>query len=334
MDALTELPAAAAAADPALGTPPASAPPLTRARIHALRPGTFPAAPIDLTLTVDDIMAMASAYDPTRYQAPVVIGHPLTDDPAWGWVLATSADEFGLWLEVDLLPEMAELIRERRYAAVSVALWTPDAPGNPAPGVWSLRHLGFLGARPPAVKGLQAVRLNADAEQGVLSITCEERSMNQTTPNQTQLSERDAALTAREAALNRRETELRLAGFRAEVEQHVAAGRVTAAEVGSLAQIMERLHSVAAVTLAEGEQATPAIDLLRAHLSALPARVALGEHAAAAAALASPRVPLPKIPGGYRLSESGLDLHTRAVAWQATNKTDYLTAVRAVQAQH
>lgn len=339
MDALPESPAAAAppTVEPAIGQPPASVPLLTRARIHALRPGTFPADPIELTVTVEDLLATAAAYDPARYQAPVVIGHPLTDDPAWGWVLGASADEHGLWLEVELLPEMAELVRESRYRAVSVALWTPDAPGNPQPGVWSIKHLGFLGARPPAVKGLQAVRLNNDAGQGVVSVTCEERSMSQTTPTpapaapaSTQLNEREAALAAREAALNRREAELRLAGYRAEIEQHVVAGRVAATEGPSLAMLMERLTGAEAVTLSEGAS-TPAIDILRRHLVGLPPRVALGEHTASTAA---PTAPLPKVPQGYRLSESGLHLHTLAVAYQAAHKTDYLAAVRAVQAQH
>lgn len=332
MDALPELPAAVVpTADPPIGLPDTPAPPLVRARIHALRPGTFPADPMPLTVSVDDLIALAAAYDPTRYQAPVVIGHPLTDDPAWGWVLDAAVGDTGLWLEVELLPEMAELVQAGSYRTVSVALWTPNAPGNPAPGVWSLKHLGFLGAQPPAVKGLAAVRLNNDAGTGITIITCEELT-NMITPDTASaavvaLHERETAINARETALNRREAELRLAGYRGEIEQHVAAGRVTAAEVEPLALLMERLTGTATITLSEGD--TPALDVLRQHLARLPARVTLGEHAAPTPL---PTVALPKIPHGYRLSEAGLDLHSRAVAHQATHHTDYLTAVRAVQA--
>lgn len=318
------------------------------ARIHAMKAGTWPASPAPLTVTPAMLAEIAAAYDPARYPAPVVIGHPDDDHPAWGWVGEATVDDEGLWLTVDLLPEMADLVRERRYQAVSVALYSPDALGNPAPGRYSLKHLGFLGAAPPAVKGLQPVRLaEADtdpaARAGVAVITYE-LSMPDATPlnpasspsptaapaESVTLAERETALAAREAQLTRRERELRHAAYRAEVEGHVAAGRITAAEVPGLVAVLEALTTAPTVQLSEADAPLAPLDAMRTHLAALPPRVTFGEHAAPTATLAD-APPLPKVPAGYRLSESGLDLHTRAAQYQAAHPSvDYLAAVRAV----
>lgn len=135
-------PANAASAGRVLGT------------LHILRAGVFPANPQDVTITAADLRSIATAYDPARYMAPVVLGHPANDAPAWGWVRSLKEDIAGLWARVELSAELVSLIEAGRYRHVSVALWPPGSPGNPEPGSWSLRHVGFLGAQAPAVKGL------------------------------------------------------------------------------------------------------------------------------------------------------------------------------------
>jgi hypothetical protein len=61
----------------------------------------------------------------------------------------------------------AELVNAGRYKKISGSFYTPDAPANPVPGVYYLRHVGFLGAQPPAVKGLKSASFAA-AEEGVI----------------------------------------------------------------------------------------------------------------------------------------------------------------------
>ncbi len=300
-----------------------SSPQFVRVRVHALKAGTWPAEPEPVTLTTEDISAIAASYRPEVYQAPVVIGHPETDDPAWGWVVAASADGDGLWLDVDLLPEMAEWVASGRYRAVSVSLWTPNAPGNPAPGSYSLKHLGFLGAAAPAVKGLTPVRVHAEQDcRSTLTITFAEASMSS-------LAEREAALALREAELARREAALRREAFRSELERHVAAGQITASEVPMLLPVFEALHEARPIAFGEdAEQRTP-LDLLREHLRRLPPRVPLGEVVSAQASLDNRP---PKVPAGYRLSEAGLHVHNRAIAFMHAHPgTNYLDAVRAIQ---
>ena len=101
-----------------------------------------------------DLAAVAAAYDTAVHEAPLVIGHPKTDDPAMGWVSGLKC--VGLRLEADFRqmdPAFAEAVEAGRYKHVSAAFYAPDSPHNPKPGGYYLRHVGVLGAVPPAVKG-------------------------------------------------------------------------------------------------------------------------------------------------------------------------------------
>ena len=142
--------------------------------IHIFRPGrhtSMQGATIDFG--EGDLIATAKAYDPTRHEAPLVIGHPRADAPAWGWVGSLTADAHGLFATPRQLdPAFAEMVRAGRFKKVSASFYTPDSPHNPVPGVYYLRHVGFLGAQPPAVKGLAPVPVNfaeGDTEEGCVS---------------------------------------------------------------------------------------------------------------------------------------------------------------------
>lgn len=142
--------------------------------IHIFRPGrhtSMQGATIDFG--EGDLIATANAYDPARHEAPLVIGHPRADAPAWGWVGGLTADGGGLFATPRQLdPAFAEMVRAGRFKKVSASFYTPDSPHNPVPGVYYLRHVGFLGAQPPAVKGLAPVPVNfaeGDTEEGCVS---------------------------------------------------------------------------------------------------------------------------------------------------------------------
>ena len=304
--------------------------------VHALRPGTWPASPQDLTLSEADVAAVAASYAPERFKAPVVIGHPAVDDPAWGWVESAEARDDGLWLHLSLTAEMAELIRDGRYRTVSVSLWRPESAGNPSPGAWSLRHLGYLGATPPAVKGLAQTVLANETDGGTVELSAAENLlgkanfMEQEKNDQSvNLAERESALAARESALAARERELRRAVISAEVDALVGAGKVLPAEKSGLVDLMERMDGET-FTLAEAAPEKQPGAVFRAFLNNLPARVTLGE-------VASPEktvsVSMPKTPDGYTLSERGSDLHAAAVRLQAAHNCDYITAVRMAEAK-
>lgn len=116
------------------------------------------------------VRMMAAAYDPARYEAPLVIGHPATDAPAYGWVKGLEYADGRLSAYVDDLDaSFAGAVKAKRYRNISASFYRPDAPHNPKPGVHYLRHVGFLGATPPAVKGLKAVNF-ADAGTEAIAV--------------------------------------------------------------------------------------------------------------------------------------------------------------------
>ena len=123
-----------------------------------------------------DVGAIASTYDPALHEAPIVAGHPAHDAPAAGWVASLSADGnelFGEPAQVDAA--FAEAVEAGRYKKISASFYLEDSPHHPVrvaggtPAAPYLRHVGFLGAQVPAVKGLAPVEF-AEDEEGVATV--------------------------------------------------------------------------------------------------------------------------------------------------------------------
>lgn len=106
-----------------------------------------------------DIRQIASSYRPGLHEAPIVIGHPKDNAPAWGWTKSLHARGKKLLAVADQIePSFAEAVKGGRYKKISASLYAKDSPANPTPGHYYLRHIGFLGAAAPAVKGLGDVQ--------------------------------------------------------------------------------------------------------------------------------------------------------------------------------
>ncbi len=125
--------------------------------LDIFRPGRHTAmSGATLTFSEADLAATAAAYDPALHEAPLVVGHPKADAPAYGWVKSLAFTEGHLQAEPFQVDEaFAEMVEKGRFKKLSGSFYLPDAPKNPVPGVYYLRHIGFLGAMPPAVKGLR-----------------------------------------------------------------------------------------------------------------------------------------------------------------------------------
>jgi hypothetical protein len=112
--------------------------------------------------TVPQLAALATSYDPAKHEAPIVVGHPKMDAPAFGWVKKLRVDGDVLQAlpgEVDA--EFDEAVKAGKFKKRSVAF------GREADGTLQLRHLGFLGAMLPHVKGLRDARFGDDNYQEV-----------------------------------------------------------------------------------------------------------------------------------------------------------------------
>lgn len=91
--------------------------------------------------------------------APFVIGHPKTDDPAWGWSAGLKREGDVLLAKGrDVQPEFEQAVSSQRYPKRSIRI-------NKTDNGYQLGHIGFLGAVPPAVDGLAPIQFNTD-DQG------------------------------------------------------------------------------------------------------------------------------------------------------------------------
>lgn len=140
--------------------------------LHIFKPGTHTAqCGTTYNFTETDLAATVAAYNPSLHEAPLVIGHPQHDAPAAGWVKSLSATAHGLIAEPQQIDaSFAEQIAKGSYKKISASFYHPTAANNPVPGVYYLRHVGFLGAQPPAVKGLRPIEL-AEGEPGVIELS-------------------------------------------------------------------------------------------------------------------------------------------------------------------
>jgi hypothetical protein len=118
---------------------------------------------VERTFTEKDVETIAAFYDPAKHEAPCVIGHPKSDDPAYGWAKGLVAQNGDLFADVDQVdPEFSEMVDKGRFKKISAKFYPPGHPSNYSEEGWGLCHIGFLGAQPPAVKGLKPVQLGED----------------------------------------------------------------------------------------------------------------------------------------------------------------------------
>ncbi len=276
-------------------------------KIEILRTGRFRDAggrPVEIT--TDALRHIAEAYDPGAHEAPVVIGHPRDDAPAYGWVKRLEVQEDTLLAELDQLdPAFLELVRTGRYKQRSASLYLPGHPNHPRGGEGMyLRHIGFLGAQPPAVKGLRPVQLADDGEFiAELSLPARRPKENadmadhnapdamearlkelegrarELEARMRELAEKEAAILAREKELEAERRRMRHDTNVAFAEALVQQGRLTPAEVETVAVVLDVLDSLPADFADKAAQGTA--ERFRKWLRDLPAKVEFGERAPA-----------------------------------------------------
>lgn len=138
-------------------------------RIHIFKTGKHTSAGgSSIEFSEDILRRAAEAYDPQIHEAPIVVGHPADNGPAYGWVGGLDYEEGNVFANPKNIEEQfGELVKEGRFKKVSASFYSPDAPTNPVPGTYYLRHLGFLGATPPAIKGLNPIEFG-EAPEGIV----------------------------------------------------------------------------------------------------------------------------------------------------------------------
>ena len=120
-----------------------------------------------------DVDGMAASYNPALREAPLTVGHPKDNLPAYGWVKAVSRNAAGVLAIAphNVEPQFAEMVAAKRFPKRSASFYPPQAPNNPTPGKWYLRHVAFLGAQPPAIAGLKDIQFSEDDAGGAVSFS-------------------------------------------------------------------------------------------------------------------------------------------------------------------
>jgi hypothetical protein len=111
------------------------------------------------TFTESDLDQMVSNL--VLGAAPAVLGHPKHDDPAYGWVKADGAKRDGTSLFVkfeDINPAFETSVVSGAYRNRSVSVFNDKDAG------WRIRHVGWLGAAPPAIEGLTPLDYSAEVD--------------------------------------------------------------------------------------------------------------------------------------------------------------------------
>lgn len=102
--------------------------------------------------TEEDLDKIVTNYNPDQDEAPAVIGHPKETAPAYGWVEGLKREGIHLMAKFkDVVPEFAEMVKRGLFKKRSISI-RPDL---------TLKHVGFLGAVPPAIKGLPNMEFKA-----------------------------------------------------------------------------------------------------------------------------------------------------------------------------
>ena len=88
---------------------------------------------------------------------PAVLGHPKHNDPAYAWGRQVKRDGESLFVKFeDINPAFEAGVDSGAYRNRSVSVVKDATHG------WRIRHVGWLGAAPPAIDGLQPLDYTAD----------------------------------------------------------------------------------------------------------------------------------------------------------------------------
>lgn len=292
-------------------------------------------------ISVEDLQQIANAYEPALAAAPLVVGHPELDMPAYGWVKRLTVEGEELLAEAeDVAAEFAAMVNQRRFPNRSAAIFLENTPGNPKPGQKYLKHVGFLGAAPPAIRGLKPVTFQAhDKEHDKalyfnFSLQNEEPKMNEDELKKQQqaLAEREATLQAREVALQAQQEQAAREAALHFASQLANEGKLLPAEVNGMAELLIQLPNNQPLTFsASGTQVSKApSEFLKEFLNALPQRVKFAEKSADTAANDITAVQF-AAPSGTQVDNARTDLYQKATAYQHQHpQVSWVEAVQAV----
>ncbi|WP_051775585.1 hypothetical protein [Paenibacillus tyrfis] len=288
--------------------------------------------------TENDIQQVVDNYDPNKFEAPIVIGHPKQDDPAFGWVSALKREGDKLLASFrQVVPEFSEAVNAGRYKKVSVRLRKTDDG-------WTLRHVGFLGAAAPAVEGLKPIEFGEEDRDGVQIDLDFTKTKEEPTMSEAQIRAKLEAEFAAKQDEFKRKLEADFAAEREKVKNHLARERdihalidehktkLTPALRSGLAEFMQQLPDEETVEFSADGKATKQspYQFFKAFIGNLPDKEALFTEFAKTQTQGGSNTADFSVGAGETVDEDRLELDRKARDFAAKNNVSYEEAVIAV----
>ena len=301
-----------------------------------------------------DVDGMAASYNPALREAPLTVGHPKDNLPAYGWVKAVSRNAAGVLAITphNVEPQFAEMVADKRFPKRSASFYPPQAPNNPTPGKWYLRHVAFLGAQPPAIAGLKDIQFSEDDAGGAVSfseiepapstpqeslsmteaeikamqeqLAAEKKAREEAEAKAAAEAKRATAAEATTASFAEKAKAERTAGYVSFAESQVTAGRLLPKDKDMAVATLNALADAQPVEFAEGDttrKVSPAQWLQDLITKAQPA-VSFGEFA--------PGHATGQVQPGAAKGKSDAEIDAAAKAYMRQHKVDYAEALGAV----
>jgi hypothetical protein len=258
--------------------------------VEIFRQGThIDSAGVTRTFTEDTLKQIQDSYNPEKHAAPFLVNHD-ESKPNRGIVdrlVKIGSSLYAAAKNIDA--DFQKQINNRRLPALSAALYSPEDPRNPRPGMWGLRHVAAV--QIPAVKGMKQPEFKEcdkllTIEFAELAVEEEEPEEEEpeTKPETTEPPMTEEELKALRKRLDERAAELDIksavldaAEFQSFAEVLLKEGRVFDAKLA--ASIATMLPNEATSTIAFGEKAEPiqTRSAFKKFLEALPKSVEFGE---------------------------------------------------------
>jgi hypothetical protein len=281
-----------------------------------------------------DLDQVVANYKPADHEAPLVIGHPKKDDPAFGWVDAVKREGNKLLARFkQVVPEFSEAVNQGRYKKVSVRLRKSEDG-------WNLMHVGFLGAAIPEVKGLKPVQFSEDDSDINFEIDFKEVDKVDVEQLREQIRkelvvEFSADKTKLEQDLEKANRKIKEAGFKSFIDEHKE--KLPPAVRIGLVEFMSTLSEEVTVEFSEGEKdqkkevkASP-LEFFKRFIAKLPDQVEFKEIAPGSQDKGgSANRKTKDFDYGMPVDEEAAQLHKKALDFAEKNKVSYEEAVLAI----
>lgn len=202
----------------------------------------------EVTVTPADIDAAIAGYQADT--APIVVGHPTLNAPAYGWIKAFRRVGDTVQAKASsVAAEFADVVKRHLYKNRSLAF---------GPGL-KFRHVGFLGAQAPAVKGLQDIQFAI--KEDYMDVEFSEPTPAEM-PADADVKKPDAPPAPNEPAKEQMPEEKSVSAELAEVKSELAKSKAATKKLEELVAKLTADYDTAKRDLRQGEFAAYADDLV------------------------------------------------------------------------